>query len=296
MSGAYDITRRPARSPGEATVTKTKAVLPVLLLAGGIAAGPGCGSGGTPEMGGPYLTQGPFGATPDGQPIDLVTLRNTNGIEVRIATYGGTVVSVRTPDRDGNLDDIVLGFDTIEPYFTESPYFGPIIGRHANRIANARFDLDGETYTLTANDGPHHLHGGTSGWDKAVWRSEPFQNVDGVGVVLRHVSPAGDQGYPGTVEAAVTYWLTGDNRLVIAYEATTDAPTVVNMTHHSYFNLAGGRAPDVLGHTLMIAADRYAPTDPTGIPTGEVAAVEARRSTSGRRRPSDPALARTIRN
>jgi aldose 1-epimerase len=134
--------------------------------------------------------------------------------------------------------------------------------------------LGGEAYTLTANDGPHHLHGGTTGWDKVVWESDPFQNADGVGVILRHVSPDGDQGYRGQVEATVTYWLTGDNRLVIDYEATTDAPTVVNMTHHSYFNLAGGRAPDVLGHELMITADRYLPTDSGGIPTGEIAPVE----------------------
>lgn len=225
-------------------------------------------------MNGPYLTLGPFGFGPDGAPIDLITLRNPNGIEVRIATWGGTIVSLKTPDRDGNFDDIVLGFDAIEPYFTQSPYFGPIIGRYANRIANAQFTLGGETYALTANDGPHHLHGGTTGWDKAVWDSDPFQNADGVGVILRHTSPDGDQGYPGTVEATVTYWLTGDNRLVIDYAATTDAPTFVNMTHHSYFNLAGGRAPDVLGHELMMAADRYLPTDPTGIPTGEIAPVE----------------------
>jgi len=222
----------------------------------------------------PYLTQEPFGSAPDGTPIDLVTLRNTNGIEVRIMTYGGTVVSLQTPDRDGTLDDIVLGFDAAEPYFTQSPYFGSIIGRYGNRIANARFTLDGETYTLTANDGGNHLHGGTVGWDKVVWQGEPFQNADGVGVVLRHTSPDGDQGYPGSVEATVTYWLRADDSLVIDYEATTDKPTVINLTHHSYFNLAGAKAQDILGHQLTIMADRYTPVGPGLIPTGELAPVE----------------------
>ena len=222
----------------------------------------------------PYVTQVPFGAAPDGSPIDLVTLRNASGVEVRVMTYGGTILSLRTPDRDGAFDDIVLGFDTAEPYFTKSPYFGSIIGRYGNRIANARFSLGGETYTLPANNGPHSLHGGAVGWDKVVWRGDPFQNADGVGVVLRYTSPDGDQGYPGTVQATVTYGLRADNSLVIDYEATTDKPTVVNLTHHSYFNLGGARTPDILGHQLLIPADRYTPTDATLIPTGEVAPVE----------------------
>ena len=240
-----------------------------------LAAAAGCGgpSESARSMTRPYLTQEPFGASADGTPIDLVTLRNGNGIEVRIMTYGGTVVSLKTPDRDGIFDDIVLGFDSAEPYFTQSPYFGSIIGRYGNRIANARFTLGDETYPLPANDGPNHLHGGTVGWDKVVWRGEPFQDADGVGVVLRHTSPDGDQGYPGTVEATVTYWLRADDALVIDYEATTDKPTVVNLTHHSYFNLAGDKAPDILGHELTIRADRYTPVDATLIPTGELAPV-----------------------
>jgi aldose 1-epimerase len=226
------------------------------------------------SMSGPFLTLVPFGASHEREPIDLITLRNPNGIEIRLMTYGGTILSLKTPDRDGAFDDIVLGFDTAEPYFTRSPYFGAIIGRYGNRIANARFTLDGEPYVLSANDGQHHLHGGARGWDKVVWRNEPFQNAEGVGVVLRHTSPDGDQGYPGMVDATVTYWLRPDNALVIDYEATTDTPTVVNLTHHSYFNLAGGRASDILGHELTIAADRYTPADATLIPTGEIAPVE----------------------
>ncbi|HUF46296.1 MAG TPA: aldose epimerase family protein [Vicinamibacterales bacterium] len=222
----------------------------------------------------PFITQEPFGAAPDGRPIDLVTLRNANGVEVRVMNWGATVVSLRTPDRDGVFDDIVLGFDTAEPYFTRSPYFGSTIGRFANRIANARFELDGTTYTLTANDGAHHLHGGTTGWDKVLWRAEPFQNVEAVGVVYRHTSPDGDEGYPGTVEGTVTYALHADNSLVIDYLATTGKATVVNLTHHSYFNLGGARTPDVLGHILTIPADRYTPADATLIPTGALAPVE----------------------
>jgi aldose 1-epimerase len=243
-----------------------------------VVAAAGCGSPSEESEGsmtGPYLTLVPFGASPDGEPIDLITLRNANGIEVRLMTYGGTILSLKTPDRDGTLDDIVLGYDTAEPYFTKSPYFGSIIGRYGNRIGKATFTLDGETYTLSANDGQNHLHGGAKGWDKVVWRNEPFQNAEGVGVVLRHTSPDGDQGYPGTVNATVTYWLRPDDSLVIDYEATTDKPTIVNLTHHSYFNLAGGKAQDILGHQLTIPADRYTPVNETLIPTGELAPVEA---------------------
>jgi aldose 1-epimerase len=225
-------------------------------------------------MDGPYITQQPFGAAPDGTPIDVLTLRNANGMEVRLMTYGAIVLSLRVPDRDGQVDDVVLGFDTAEEYFTQSPYFGAIVGRYANRIANASFTLGDETYNLTVNDGANHLHGGTQGWDKVVWRSEPFQNADGVGTVLSHTSPDGDQGYPGTVEAKVTYWLRADNSLVIDFQATTDKPTVINLAQHSYFNLGGSKTTDILGHQLMIPADSYTPTDATLIPTGAIVPVE----------------------
>lgn len=236
----------------------------------------GCGNfESTPGVTGPYFSQQPFGAAPDGTPIDVVTLRNANGMEVRLMTYGAIVLSIRVPDRDGEIDDVVLGFDTAEEYFTQSPYFGAIVGRYANRIANASFTLGGETYNLTANDGVNHLHGGTQGWDKVVWRNdEPFHNGTGAGVVLRHTSPDGDQGYPGTVEASVTYWLRDDNSLVIDFAATTDAPTIINLAQHSYFNLGGSKTADILGHQLMIPSDRYTPTDATLIPTGEIVPVE----------------------
>ena len=222
----------------------------------------------------PLLTTGPLGASPDGQPVQLITLRNSAGIEVRIVTYGGTILSLKTPDRAGALDDIVLGFDTLEPYFDQSPYFGCLIGRYCNRIAKGTFTLDGKTYTLATNNPPNHLHGGKKGWDKVVWTPAEIQNANGVGVKLTYVSKDGEEGYPGTVTANVTYMLTDKNELVVDYQATTDKPTIVNLTHHSYFNLGGAKTPDILGHELSIPADRYTPVDATLIPTGQLAPVE----------------------
>lgn len=216
-----------------------------------------------------------WGRTPEGQNVDLITLKNGNGIEIRVATLGGIITALRTPDRAGQFDDIVLGHDALMGYFPNPTFFGCLVGRYANRIARGRFTLDGVTYTLATNDGPNHLHGGRKGWDQAVWRAEPFQNATGVGVVLRHTSPDGDEGYPGAVTAEVTYTLTGRNELRVDYRATTDKPTVINLTQHSYFNLAGARAADVLGHELVINADRFTPVDETLIPTGELALVEA---------------------
>ncbi|MEZ5320188.1 MAG: aldose epimerase family protein [Vicinamibacterales bacterium] len=220
----------------------------------------------------PRLTLAPFGRTADNQVVDLITLRNARGLEMRVLTYGGVIMSLRTPDRNGQLGDIVLGFDTLEPYFDQSPYFGCLIGRYCNRIAKGLFTLDGTAYQLATNNDQNHLHGGTRGWDKAVWKAETFNQEIGSGVKLTHVSPDGDEGYPGTVTADVTYTLTDDNRLIIDYHATTDKPTIINLTQHSYFNLAG--QGDILGHELMIDADRYTPVDPTLIPTGEIASVE----------------------
>ena len=237
-----------------------------------------CGGGGSSEavqQPEPRVTLSPdFGRTADGRVVELITLRNLNGVEARVVTYGGIIVSLQTPDRDGALDDIVLGFETLQPYLDGSPYFGSIIGRYGNRIANGRFTLDGTEYQLATNDGPNHLHGGVTGWDKVVWAAEPFQNAEGVGVVLRYTSADGEEGYPGRVSAEVTYTLTDANELRVDYLATTDAPTVINLTQHSYFNLAGSRADDILGHELMINADRYTPVDGTLIPTGELAPVE----------------------
>jgi aldose 1-epimerase len=217
------------------------------------------------------IVRAPFGALPDGTPVELFTLTNAHGVEVRAMTYGGIIVSLRVPDRDGKLDDVVLGYDTAASYAkNNSPYMGAIIGRYGNRIAQGRFRLDGTTYKLATNNGPNHLHGGVKGFDKVVWRGEPLKD----GVAFTYTSRDGEEGYPGTLSARVTYTLNDRNELSIAYEATTDKPTVVNLTQHTYFNLAGQGARDVLGHVLRLDATRYTPVDATLIPTGELASVE----------------------
>ncbi len=226
----------------------------------------------TREASSATLVRAPFGVLPSGDSVHVYTLTNANGIEARILDYGGIVVSLRTPDRAGTFADIVLGFDSLSDYVKDSPYFGALVGRFANRIARGRFTLDGTSYSLAANNGVNALHGGVRGFDKVVWQGTPVHDSTGVGVVLRHESPDGDEGYPGTLQAQVTYMLTDRNELVIDYEATTDQATPINLTHHSYFNLAG--AGDVLGHVLSINADRYVPIDTTLIPTGVLEPVD----------------------
>jgi aldose 1-epimerase len=225
------------------------------------------------QPGVPKLTQAVFDRLPDGRVVDEVTLRNDAGVEVRIMTHGATVLSLRTPDRNGEPGDIVLGFDTVEPYTGRSPYLGAIVGRYGNRIAKGKFAIDGQTYTLATNDGANHLHGGTFGFDKRLWSSEPFSDADIVGVTLRYTSVDGEEGYPGTLKTDVTYSLNERSELTIDYHAITDKPTVVNLTHHSYFDLGAGRNADVLGTELMINADGYTPVDGGLIPTGEIAPV-----------------------
>ena len=222
------------------------------------------------------LSQVPFGRTADGTVVDLITLRNGNGIEMTVLTYGGIIKSLKTPDKSGTFDDIVLGFDSLESYLppNKPPYFGALIGRYGNRIAKGKFTLDGHTYTLPINNDPNSLHGGNRGFDKVVWTPDAFQHGDGVGVVLTYTSADGEEGYPGTLKAKVTYTLTEDNRLVVDYEATTDKATVVNLTQHSYFNLSAGKSADILGHELMLNAAQYTPVDATLIPTGEIASVD----------------------
>jgi aldose 1-epimerase len=212
-----------------------------------------------------------FGALPNGRQVDVFTLRNGSGIVVRVIDYGGIVLSITAPDRDGNAGDVVLGYDNLDGYLAATPYFGATIGRYGNRIGGARFTLDGATYELAANNGPNHLHGGEVGFDKVLWNGEIVDTDAGAGVRFTYTSPAGEEGYPGNLEVTVDYMLNDDNELVIDYRATSDAPTPINLTHHSYFNLAGGG--DVLGHELQINADRYTPVDETLIPTGELAAV-----------------------
>jgi len=216
----------------------------------------------------------PFGQTPDGKAVDIITLTNATGMEVRAMTYGGIIVSLRVPDRNRELGDVALGYDSLVDYIKESPYFGAIIGRYGNRIANGRFTLDGTTYTLAQNDGQNHLHGGVKGFDKVVWNAEAFESENGVGIVFTYTSPDGEEGYPGTLNAKVTYTLTNNDELMFEYEATTDKPTVVNLTQHTYFNLAGHDSGDILGHEMMLYADNYTPVDAGLIPTGEILPVE----------------------
>ncbi|MBM4088744.1 MAG: galactose mutarotase [Planctomycetes bacterium] len=214
-----------------------------------------------------------FGVTKDGVPVERYTLHNARGMTVRIITYGATVTELLAADRHGQLADVVLGFDNLHQYETVNPYFGSTIGRVAFRTTNAEFTLDGRTYRLTRNAGPHHLHGGTRGLSHVVWQAEPLFNTDSPAVRFRCHSPDGDQGYPGNLDASVVFTLSDTCALHIDYLATTDQATPVNLTHHSYFNLAGAAAGDVLGHLLQLAADRHTPTDAALIPTGEIATV-----------------------
>lgn len=219
------------------------------------------------------ITRADFGATADGEAVHTYTLRNASGLEMRVISLGGIITHLKTPDRNGTLADIVLGFDTIDGYRNQPPYFGAIIGRYGNRIGKARFAIDGTEHRLAANNGPNHLHGGAKGFDKVVWSAEPSDTPEGARITFTRTSADGEEGYPGALHTKVTYTLTHDNALVIEYEATTDKPTHVNLTHHSYFNLAGHNRGDILGHQLSIDADRYTPVDETLIPTGALAPV-----------------------
>jgi aldose 1-epimerase len=218
------------------------------------------------------VTSAPFGQTGDGKAIELYTLSNQHGMKVAIATYGATVVNLIVPDRSGKLDDIALGFDTIQPYFTQSPFFGCTIGRFANRIAKGRFQLDGQTYQIPINDPPNALHGGPVGFDKQVWEAHVISSTPpSLELTLR--SPDGDQGFPGNLEVSVTFTVTDQNELQMSYQATTDKPTVINLTNHTYFNLAGAGNGNILAEILRINADQYTPSDETQIPTGEIKSV-----------------------
>ena len=193
-----------------------------------------------------------FGTMPDGKTIDVFTLTNAHGIEIRLINYGGDIISVRTPDRNGHFADIALGFDTLNGYRHNKPFFGALVGRFANRIGNARFELDGKTYTLAKNNGPNCLHGGLKGFDKEVWQAESFEKPAGVGVVLKYTSPDGEDNFPGTVHVTVTYTLTDQNEFKIDYEATTDKATPINLTNHSYFNLTGEGSGNILGTEMRV--------------------------------------------
>ena len=216
-----------------------------------------------------------FGKTPDGQEVDLYTLANINGIRAKITNYGAILVSLEVPDRDGKPADITLGYDKIDGYITRHPYFGATVGRYANRIGGAKFKLNDIEYTLAANNGPNHLHGGIKGFDKVMWKLEDIKAESDKAILkLSYLSKDGEEGYPGNLACTVTYTLTKDGELKISYEAETDKATVINLTNHSYWNLAGQGNGDILGHELMFNADKYTPVDEGLIPTGEIRSVK----------------------
>jgi aldose 1-epimerase len=215
----------------------------------------------------------------DGKEVFIYTLTNANGMTVKIINYGAIVTEMTAPDRNGKFEDVVLGFDKPDTYWSESyvkkcPYFGAIVGRYGNRIAGGKFELDGVAYQLPVNNGPNSLHGGLKGFDKVVWDSEPVETSEGQGVKLSYLSPDMEQGYPGNFLITVTYTLLNDNGLKIEYDGTIDKPCPVNVTHHGYFNLTGGAKTDILGHLMQILADRYTVVDSILIPTGELRPVE----------------------
>ncbi|MGZ5089648.1 MAG: aldose epimerase family protein [Burkholderiales bacterium] len=214
----------------------------------------------------------PFGTAADGSHVDLYTLRNRSHLRARIATYGGTLVSLEVPDRKGRHADVVLGFDTLEPYLADHPYFGSVIGRYANRIRRGTFSLNGAVYSLPCNDGANHLHGGPGGFHTVNWNAYASESADGPQLRLTRRSVNGEQGYSGTLDVEVLYTLTERDELRLDYRATTDAPTIINLTHHAYFNLAGEGT--ILDHELQLCADRFLPVDETLIPSGELREVQ----------------------
>jgi aldose 1-epimerase len=231
----------------------------------------GCGAPDGKEK--PRVERIEFGKTRDGVAVEQYVLRNANGVVAKVMTYGATLTDLLVPDRNGRLGSVVLGFDTFPPYLGEVPYFGSTVGRYANRIARGVFELNGRQYMLATNNGPNHLHGGVRGFDKVVWRAEPRDNPQAPSITFTYRSADGEEGYPGNLTVKVTCTLTAQNEIALDYSATTDKATPINVTNHSYFNLAGEAAGTVLDHDLMIAADQFTPVDATLIPTGEIAPV-----------------------
>jgi len=222
----------------------------------------------------PSIQKTAFGKTKDGEAVDLFTLANSNGMKAKVMTYGAILTELDVPDRDGKLGNVVLGFNDLDSYLKRHPHFGATTGRVANRIAKGKFTLDGKEYTLAVNNGPNSLHGGLKGFDKVVWKAEPKETSDAVAVQFTYLSLDGEENYPGNLTTLVTYTLTNDNELQIDYKATTDKATPVNLTNHTYFNLAGPESGDILGHELTLEADQYTPADDTLIPTGEIRSVK----------------------
>ncbi len=220
------------------------------------------------------MTKKDWGKGPNGENVDLYTLRNSKGIEATITNYGGHLVTLKTMDRDGKFADIVLGFDTLPQYIEKNPFFGALVGRYANRIANGEFTLDGHTYHLAKNNGPNTLHGGLVGFDKKVWDAQDVSGEEGHSLRLKYVSKDGEEGFPGTLTTTVTYTLSEKDELTIDYQATTDKKTVLNLTNHSYFDLSGAGAGEIVDHVVTINADKFTPSDANQIPTGELKSVD----------------------
>lgn len=215
-----------------------------------------------------------YGNLQDGSPVDIFTLTNSSNMKVKIINYGGAIVSIEVPDKNGKIDDVTLGFDSLEQYYKITYFFGALVGRHANRIENAEFELNGVTYHLAINDGKNHLHGGTKGFDKVVWKADIVDSADGKSLQLLYRSPDGEENYPGNLDVKVLYTLTEKNELKIEYFAVSDKDTVVNLTNHAYFNLSGHASGDILSHKLKINADRFTVINNEGIPTGEIREVK----------------------
>jgi aldose 1-epimerase len=249
----------------KATMKSKLNLMKTLSAALGLAWLAGCAS---PTCPAGKIARAPFGNTPAGIPVEVYTLRNQSGVEARILTYGGLIQSLKAPDKNGKPGDVVLGYDNLDGYLTNSPYFGALIGRYGNRIARGGFTLNGREYALATNNGPNALHGGLKGFDKVVWTATPRVSDDGQQLELAYTSRDGEEGYPGNLAVRAVYTLTDDNAIRLTYTATTDRDTIVNLTQHSYFNLAGHG--DILGHELQINADRFTPVDATLIPTGEL--------------------------
>lgn len=220
------------------------------------------------------ITKASFGALKDGSQVDLYTMTNDNGMVVQITNYGGIITSIKVPDNKGNIDEVTLGYDNLDSYVKRNPFFGAIVGRYGNRIANGEFTIDGTTYPLVKNNGPNHLHGGTIGFDKVVWAAKELNKNDLVGIELEYTSKDMEEGYPGTLQTKVVYTLNNENELKIEYLAETDKATHVNLTNHAYFNLKDGGATQHTEHIIKINADFITPVDETLIPTGELMSVE----------------------
>ncbi len=233
----------------------------------------GCSSMSIPTNTVGTISQAPFGKMPDGAPVEIYTLRNSKGMEARIMTYGGIVQSLKVPDKNGKLGDVVLGYDDLDGYLKATPYFGALIGRYGNRIGGAKFTLEGKTYTLATNNGPNSLHGGIKGFDKVVWKATSLVSAHDSALQLTYFSKDGEEGFPGNLKVTAVYTLTDNNELRLNFTATTDQPTVCNLTHHSYFNLRGQGNGDILGHEVFINSGQTTPVDKDLITTGELKPV-----------------------